>query len=59
VLQSEKWIPTKRRPINTYASKAKAKQNGEEVRGEVIIKTTTGIFELQNVSKAAFDCKLV
>jgi hypothetical protein len=41
VLQSEKWIPTKRSPINSYASKAraKAKQKGEEVRGEVTIKT--------------------
>jgi hypothetical protein len=61
VLHCEKWIPTKRSPINSYVSKAKAKakQKGEEVRGEVIIKTATGIFEQQYLSKAAFDCELV
>jgi hypothetical protein len=58
VQHSEKWIPRKRSAINSYVSKAK--QDGtEEVRGEVIIKTAKGIFELQYISKAAFYCKLV
>jgi hypothetical protein len=59
VLQSEKWIPTKRSPINSYVSKAKQKQKQKQKQSKMVKRLEerslskqpqpTGIFELQYV----------
>jgi hypothetical protein len=64
VLQSEKWIPTKISPINSYVSKAKQKQKQSKMVKRLEERSLSkqpqaSLNYNMYVSKAAFDFKLV